>query len=372
MTKRQSSKYYFNTREVIEIQSSYYYTNNETLGFTSLGNTVIEYPKIIYILIDRILQIAKSKQVKILELGPGTLFFAQNLLNHLRSNNYEVSYTAVDVNRSLESKSHELGINFVHSNFEKFSKNNHGKFDFLIMNQSLDMWAGQNYINHKNKIYKINWKLFDKNLGVYLSKDDLNKISQSFHINNLFWIKFYQGTKKRINSLNFYPKENEKILLPYGLYSIIQKIRLGGFFQDYWNFSYSISLRTGLQVDDCTNILNTFPYNSQNEIIENNSHITQNQSMLLSIVKAQEINLINWFPSNIIPFGIRDVTYSPEIFRVASLIEKFGFNFEIFSIATLVNKLLSPEKGQNINENEFGSEKNILIFEKKRLLGLFS
>ena len=362
-------KFDFSTREVIEIQSSIYYKITDNLGFNSLANTIKEYADACYNLISRILTIANQKQAEILEMGPGTLFFATNFLELARNSGLDVHYTVVDVNEQLKSSCQKLGINFINSSFHQFAMTNRKKFDFLFMNQALDMWAGENYIysTNTNNKYRVFWKLFDTKSKKSISEQEL----QNYYINEfngLFWIKFYQASKRVISSLHHRQNGLEKILLPYPFFGLLQKIRLGGFIQDYWNFEKETSLRTGLCAADCSNLLMNFPFNKQSDIIERYFNIINKNSSLLSIVKARNINLMNWFTSNVIPFGTRDVTYSPEISRVVSLVEK-SFNYEIFSLKRFVNKLVSETVSAEIDENQFGSEKNILFFERKFLKG---
>ena len=369
MNKPSNNKIYFTTREVIEIQSLFYYQINEDLGFNSLANTVIEYPYSVYNLFDRILSIYNKRAVNIIELGPGTLFFAKELLHLLRNNDYKVNYTIVDINKSLEHKCNDLGVNFINSSFEKFSRSNNHQFDFILMNQALDMWAGVNSIVYKNKNYAINWKLYNFETNNFLTLQDIYDFAFKQDNNNLFWIKYYKTSKKGISSLKFFPQGQELINLPYSFYHLLQKVRFGGIIQDYWNFDKNVSLRAGLSSVDCSHLLSIFPMNKQREIIQNNHLAIVSQNKLLNVVKYQNIEILNWFNSNIIPFGKIDVTYSPQIFRIASLIEKLGFNFEVLTIKNLVAKLFSSDKAKNIDENQYGSEKNIILFEKKYLLG---
>ena len=362
-------KFYFSTREVIEIQSSIYYKITDNLGFNSLANTIKEYADACYNLISRILAIANQKKVEILELGPGTLFFANNFLELIRNSGLEVQYTVVDVNDQLEPSCQKLGINFINSSFHQFAITNKKRFDFLFMNQALDMWAGENYVysSNTNNKYKVFWKLFDTESKRFISEQELQKYYLN-EFNGLFWIKFYQASKRVISSLHHQQYGLEKILLPYSFFGLIQKIRLGGFIQDYWNIDKETSLRTGLSATDCSSLLTKFPLNKQSDTIERYLNIIKKNSSLLSIVKFQNISLMNWFTSNIIPFGTRDVTYSPEISRVVSLVEK-SFNYEIFTLKRFVSKLVSQEAGDLIDENQFGSEKNFLFFERKFLKG---
>ncbi len=369
MKRNLAKKFIFTTRELIEIQSLFYYQNNHDLGFTSLANTLTEYPETVFTFIDRVLSICKLKKVDIIELGPGTLFFTKQLLSLLRSNNYKVNYSVVDVNKAIKPICKDLQVQFINQTFEYFGRTNKTRFDFIIMNQSLDMWAGSNFIIHKNSKYSIVWKVFDDEKRIYLSQKELEKLSELPIYEHLFWIKYYKSPKKLISSLKYFPLEDEHTYLPYSLFYLIQKIRFGGFIQDYWNFDKSVSLRAGLTSNDCSRILKIFPFNKQDSIIQNNLIAITNNSNFVSIVTSHKINLINWFQSNIIPFGIRDVTYSPQIFRIVTLLEKSGFNTEILTIKNLVNKLLANIENK-IEENEFGSEKNIILFEKKTLIGL--
>ena len=194
------------------------------------------------------------------------------------------------------------------------------------MNQSLDMWAGSNFLNHKNTKYTICWKLYDTLEQRFLSYKDMTKINNKNDFKNIYWIKYYRTRKNNISSLKYFPNEIELINLTYSLFYLVQKIQFGGFIQDYWNFNSNVALRTGLSAQDCSNLLTTFPLNIQRSIIEKNHIAISNISQLLSVIKNQEPDLINWYESKINPFGSREVTYTPQIFRNASLLAKSGFN----------------------------------------------
>ena len=144
-----NSNYIFSTRDVIEIQSRYYYQQKEELGFFTLSETLNEYADFVARHISRLWKLSTplntkdEKRIKIIELGPGTGRFTKRLLNILKENNIFVEYTMVDLNPLLRSLAEETEAIFYNCSFEVFTQSFDQEYDFFILNESLEMWAGE-------------------------------------------------------------------------------------------------------------------------------------------------------------------------------------------------------------------------------------
>jgi hypothetical protein len=369
MNNNYNYKFLFSTNQVISIQSKFYYPKQTNLGFTTLANSSSEYAEAVFNYIYQILSIKQKQEVDILELGPGTLFFAKIIINLFAKTKFKVNYTCVDINPNLVSVCNELGINLIISSFDNFSRLNKKNYDFLILNQALDMWAGNNICAFNNQVkHSIKWRLYDVKSNKFISKTQLQTYLTVKNEKYLFWIKYYKSQYNIYSSLNHNKALQEQIFLPYSLFILIQKVKLGGIFQDYWNIDNS-GLRIGLTGDQCYELEKLFENNKQIDLVKKSRSEIRINTNLLSITKKEPSELINWFSFNIIPFGSCDITYSPEISRVISLLDKSGFKYQVLTLERMISKLCKKLNPIPLNDSEYGIEKNILLFEKKNLLG---
>lgn len=355
----------FSTKEVIEIQSMYYYQQKDELGFFTLSEVVNEYAYLVAKYISRLWTMYTSfnfeaeRNIKIIELGPGTGRFTIRLLNYLKRNNLSVDYTIVDINPYVKSLSTKINAKFYNCSFETFTKGFNTKYDFFILNEALDMWAGNHIsVDNDGNEYNVFWRLRDLQTNQLLSKNNFQ-----FYLNpysSLYWEKVYLNKEKtKINEFGIL-NSDEFIQIPKNLINFIRLANIGGIIQDYWIDEFTNPLRSGLSREDCKFMVKA--YEKEELAIE----YIQRLEHALSFEKDSNDNAENkneklplndtkiWFDSPITPFGFSDVTYTPNINELVDKINSDSYLATVWNFEELANvydiKLTSNDLDRWIND----------------------
>lgn len=377
----------FTTRELIEFQSIYYYPAQPNLGFDSIANTHPEYAEVVAELLLRYWRVYQKavgekadKIVEIVELGPGTGFFTSILVEKLREAGLTYHYTVVDLNHRVAEFSEMLGLDFVLSSFEAFALQRTDPIDFLISNQTLDMWAGEHFIVGSDESFKVRWLLRDPIHDLtYSSKVFSNRRSIPEGAHRWYWEKIWVDEQDGTVTQPPASQEayaNSHISTPSGLIKLFQLTRVGGFIQDYWSCPDEPNpLRAGFHLTDCQEALSLYPNTPVlsyfTEAINRSEQARQKQLLIGGIeVSSKELEpLAIWFDSPCIPFGRVDVTYSPNLDEVVAVIADKGFFPEVMDIAILVEKVLGRRATEAFMN--WGSERKVILFENSVLQGYF-
>lgn len=277
----------FSSREVIEIQSRYYYNLHESkdfLGFETLVEQEESYSVQIFNLIrDLAYFMKKNKSLSILELGAGTGRFYKNISKLLEESGIKFTYTIVDVAKEKFRKDlkGEKNLKIINRTFNEFTKKNKENFDFLILNEALDMWAGEEKLIDKwedNLLpFKPFWVVVD-NYGDFVQRDDVKKIKIN-NFNTYSWnLLFFDEINNKIINKEYVPDHRYKIMIPTLFKKLMNKIKYLTVIHDYWSF-----------------------YDEDN-------NLRSQQREKTSQIKAK----ITWNFANKIPFGSVDITYSPD------------------------------------------------------------
>ncbi len=380
----------FTTREVIEIQSTLYYQHHSNLGFDTVANTYPEYARAIGRYLARIWKLFLSRKgsttthanAAIIELGPGTGSFSRMLMETLDELGVTYTYYFVDVNPKVEDLANELEAVFYQTTFEQFARSWKDEIDFLIANQALDMWAGNNLLNFDaNDTRTVKWKLFDSDAQEYRSKKEIPEILRNEEEGmTAFWLKHVEhGDKKwsRITPELGKAIFDEYVKIPQKLESLLKKTRLGGVFQDYWSFDTPNPLAAGLTRVECQLIQKTFPndpwiplYIHYDQVLARDELMRKKTRIITKNKQKNEAfpESIAWVPSPIIPLGRVDVTYAPNIQELLDQIEKLKFHQSILTIDELITKEL--ELSLTTSPTDWKSERFIVLYEKEWLHAL--
>jgi hypothetical protein len=345
--------FYFSTRELIEIQSKFYYRYQANLGFFTVANTLKQYAEAVAMFFLKLSRThnkksySARKDIKILELGPGTCFFAKNCIEQLEKYNRDIDYTVVDVNTNLEGITRELGLKFYNESFEDFARRKTGTYDFLICNEALDMWAGPHYIFPvPDRRMNVRWQVHDLTNKFYLAKKQL---LNDLVYDDIYWEKIVPESYQLYLTDSDYILPAEKIFLPPMLKNILKKIKIGGIFHDYWSEEEYTSLRAGLVEKDYSKISKRY-----SSVLKNENHSVNHRSSVplfnysyqtllnekLSNFDKSTFNL--WQNADIIPFGTVDVTYTPNIHELITALAHAHFLGNITSLRDFL-KIFSPE-----------------------------
>ena len=384
---KKSNKNLISTRELIEIQSSVYYRRHFDLGFDTIANTYPEYAQAIGQLLARLWtefnkknKSRDGKKVHIIELGPGTGAFARTLASTLDTLNISYQYHLVDVNSRMADVASEMEATFHQTTFDHFARTWKGTVDFLIANQALDMWAGDNVIldENVNRARLIKWKLFNCEKNKYLGKKDvINALSGELETNSLFWIKHVESGVNSWRKItpNFGKSIfDEYIKLPRMLTVLLKKVRLGGVFQDYWSFETPNPLSAGMTRSTCQLVQNAFPRDPWIPLYQHYASILTQEEQFRDKInlmihgdqhKKDSLESIAWMPTPIIPFGQVDVTYAPNIQELLDKLEKLKFSRTVLT----VNELVANEVDSKIemSPTDWKSERFVVLFEKEWL-----
>jgi hypothetical protein len=304
--------YVFILDEVIGIQSTKYYANaQENLGYYTLAQYEENYRKKISELIEEFSVLNQSSnKLTILELGGGTGKFCQFLTRYLLERDIKYEYTLVDVSIKQYSETVRKipGLQLVNDSFTNFSKKNKRRFDFLIMNEALDMWAGEEELLNlwepepfQEKVY---WLLIDLDKHEPIKKKIIEKISKEDY-SHLCWTQIYYNEEKNTFTNMLEEPFRNKIHLPTSFSELLGRIDLIAIIQDYWSF------------DDQENKLRMELYKkSVDETLNLISGLSEAQIKLIKSAWEEKVQHVgekySWIESQIIPFGFVDVTYSPD------------------------------------------------------------
>ena len=325
--KKKIKDYCYSSKEVIEYQSFFYYNNRNLtseLGFETLAQMETIYPlKVAQLLNDfAFYELDKDKIFKILELGGGTGKFYSILSKELQKKNWSFEYTIVDIATAKYSKNLENSpsLRIIQSSFEEFAKKNNEIFDVLILNEALDMWAGEDRVVNiweENDVpVKPYWVLVDTKDNSLVKKKAITKI-KSESIDQYYWQAIYieNEGEKVLETLN---RDYQAVItIPNKLIDLLSKIELFAIIQDYWSYG-------------------------------NDSNTLRAQT------KGSETV---WIPSLTIPFAKVDVTYSPNQGQLLDLLTDKEWQVTTF---------------QATNSNHFDDTIYAIADETKEILVLFS
>ena len=302
----------FEADEVIELQSSYYYSKaKDDLGFYTIAQNEKNYRKKIAELLEEFSTLLpKDQKIKILELGGGTGKFCSYLTEYLVEHKIQYEYTIVDVSvkQYQEILQKNESISIIEDTFTKFASKNKKQFDILIMNEALDMWAGkqellQEWTNEQVAVDPY-WAVLDLEKLYYVKKKDARKIKQEPEIKYV-WQELYYNKEQDNFTINKIPESKDKIHIPDAFRILLEQINLATIVQDYWSFSEQENpLRMGLYEDSVQKTLNKLSHITDDQ----KNHLKTNWETELSKTKSYH----KWIESSIIPFGLVDVTYSPD------------------------------------------------------------
>ena len=237
-------KFFFSSREVIEIQSSFYYAKKhekDSLGFSTQAETYEDYASQVYKFIHILYSFNMQEKLEIVELGGGTGKFCQDLTRILDNKALPYTYTLVDVSLAkYEKLRKKKNIKFSKKSFEEFSKKNKKKYDILIMKEAVDMWAGEELLLERWDNVKLPftafWVVVDKENNMIMPKKAVLKVKDD-EIDSYTWklLFFDQNTKNFVH-----PSEigdyKYKIRLPDSFFLLLKKIDLFSVVHDYWVF----------------------------------------------------------------------------------------------------------------------------------------
>ncbi|MHA2363559.1 MAG: hypothetical protein ACXAC7_06350 [Candidatus Hodarchaeales archaeon] len=332
LKQKNVKNYFFTSREVIEIQSRIYYSENPNLGFNTVAMIDKTYSSQIGGFILDIIRINPKKKINILEIGPGNGVFFKRLNTILSQKKVNFTYTMVDVApdnlKPLLKNFNNLKI--IKSTFHNFAITNKKKFDFLIANEALDMWAGGDSIVNQNKqniIYPL-WILHDVYNDIILSKNEVNKLKSSS--NQLVWEQIYLIHERNVwkESMLDNSRKIAIIFIPKELINLLQDITYLSIFQDYWSYGDPNPLRIGINNEVLGNLTMYWEKN----------YPEYAKSILLKDIKDKlgqnsEGKDRIWLETSIIPFGETDVTYSPNQIEFLNAIEKFDYQVTTIPIS---------------------------------------
>ena len=342
--------YLFTADEVIAFQSSYYYANaEEQLGYYTIAQNEENYKKKISELLEELLLLEEEKKkVTILELGGGTGNFARYLTTYLQKQSIQYDYTIVDIstNQYDKIKKDIPNLTIIQKSFTEFVSENKKNYDVLVMNEALDMWAGKQVLLerwHDNKLpYEVFWVVVNIEDQKLLKKKEVAKIKTET-ITNYLWVKVFVNIEKREIKTRYEGEYREKIEQPEALKQLIEKINLLTIIQDYWSFEdQENKLRMGLYEESVEKTLHKIPALLQKDKEELLRTWTQ------ELEKTSERKA--WIESNKIPFGLVDVTYSPnqgEIFTLSLDLNLELVNYYAENVNTFDDRIYSVGEQEN-------------------------
>ena len=139
--------YLFTADDVIGIQSRLYYAKAENkLQYYTIAENEEVYKNKIAELIEEFSSLYENNYtITILELGGGTGKFCFYLTNFLLEKSVSYEYTIVDISANQYSAAikKQPKVSIIEDSFTNFATKNKKRFDILIMNEALDMWAGK-------------------------------------------------------------------------------------------------------------------------------------------------------------------------------------------------------------------------------------
>ncbi len=344
--------YLFTVDDVIGIQSNRYYAKAEkNLGFYTIAENEVTYKlKIAELLEDFSSLNQKDKNLTILELGGGTGKFSSYLTTYMQERSIQYEYTIVDISTNQYTNSIRKipNLAIIEDSFTNFALKNKKRFDILIMNEALDMWAGTQELldpwSYEKKEQEPYWLLLNLEDKEYIKKKDVQKI-KSEQEENLLWQQVYYSKEKNSFVQEIEGNYLDKIHLPKGLEKLLSMINLVSIVQDYWTFQDDDNnLRMGLYEESLEKTLKSMKLLT----IEQQEELKQVWNHKLN--KSQTIQ--NWIQSTIIPFGLVDVTYSPDQSELLDLGMKLDlelvtafaenpntFNDKIYSVGERENEI---------------------------------
>lgn len=304
--------YLFTADDVIGIQSRLYYARAENkLEYYTIAENEEVYKNKIAEMIEEFSSLNdKGTTITILELGGGTGKFCTYLTNYLQGKGIQYEYTIVDISTKQYSSviKEKKEVTIVEDSFTNFATKNKKRFDILIMNEALDMWAGKQEVldvwSSEQLPVEVFWILADLERKKYIKKKEAGKLHSELEKNYVWQQVYYSKDNK-----SYIQEKGEdwqvKIHLPETFEQLLQQINLVAIVQDYWAFEeQENTIRMGLKDESTTKTLATM------------SHVTKEQSEMLKKLWEQELKKTNdihkWIISPIIPLGIVDVTYSPD------------------------------------------------------------
>lgn len=321
--------YLYTADDVIGIQSTRYYAKAEkNLNFYTIAENEENYKiKVAELLKDFSSLIEKKEKITILELGGGTGKFCLYLTKYLneRSLNYEYTIVDISTNQYDDSIRNIPNLSIIEDSFTNFGTKNKKNFDILIMNEALDMWAGKQELldpyTSEEQEKKPYWLLVDLEQKRYIKKKDTRKI-KSDQEKQIIWQQVYYSKEK-----NTFVKEIEeefinKIHLPENLENLLSMINLVCIIQDYWSFADDNNcLRMGLYEESIEKTLQEMKLITKEQITELKDLWNNELDKSKSIQK--------WIESPIIPFGLVDITYSPDQSELLDL--SMSLNLELIT-----------------------------------------
>lgn len=316
--------YLFAVDDVIALQSSYYYTTaQKELGFYTIAQHNERYRKKIAELIEEFSAIVNQETaITILELGGGTGKFSAYMTKYLLAKGIKFEYTIVDV--SIAQYSEELrntkGLKLVESSFTEFALKNNKRYDILIMNEALDMWAGKQEVvdewTKEEQPYEPYWVLIDTEKKKLVKYKDTKKIAEQAETNYV-WYQVYLDKDSELIVTDKKPETLLKTRLPGSFKSLIQQINLFAVIQDYWSFEeQENTIRMGLYDGSVEKTLKLVERIAE----EDKKELTEKWTEQLK----QTTGVRSWIKSTVIPLGKVDVTYSPDQSELLDLSLELG------------------------------------------------
>ena len=324
--------YSFTVDELIALQSKHYYAKaEENLGYYTIAQNDQNYRMKVLELLENFAGLReKGKNISILELGGGTGKFAFNVVKILEEKSISFSYTIIDVSTTQypEFLQKSSKVQLISNSFTEFAIKNKQEFDILIMNEALDMWAGREILvqewDDKKVPYNIHWFVVDLEKKTAIKRKDVTKL-QIEDETKYSWIKVYENITEKELVPNLKENFRTKIAIPDQFKQLLQQIKLFTIVQDYWSFSEQENgVRMGLYEESVEKTLQKIKF------------INENEKKTLHQVWVQELDKSRgkkfWIESRVIPFGIVDVTYSPDQSQLFELGDKY--DLEIVNMYT--------------------------------------
>lgn len=342
--------YSFSVDEVIAVQSSKYYAKTEKdLGYYTIAQHEENYRrKLAELLEEFAILLGKDASVKILELGGGTGKFALYVTNYLLSKDIKYEYTIVDVSTSQyrEELRKQPKLKIQEDTFTNFAEKNKNIYDILIMNEALDMWAGEEELLNEwddGKLpVKVYWVLVDLEKKELVKKKQVSKLSAG-EKTHFVWkqVLIKEETGEVLEQLQ--EQYRNKIQLPAGMTKLLQKIRLFSVIQDYWSFDEQENrLRMGLyeeSVEKTLQRMEKVPEKLSKELAKDWTEKLEKGPVRKAWIESQEI-----------PFGLVDVTYSPnqgKLFELSLELDLELVNYYAENVQQFDDKIYSVGELEN-------------------------